>query len=125
MKAIKRSMAGEYSRELSIRVHRGIEHIVRKGFRGGALPGCGLRHLLVGPDGSTKQQFEHNQRKSISTDRVVFGLGPPEEVQCVRDIYQMYIEKRVSHRAIARALSARHIPAHEKGAGCTMLSAQS
>jgi len=28
-------MAGESSRELSIRVHRGIEGIVHKGFRGG------------------------------------------------------------------------------------------
>ena len=115
MKAIKRSMAGEYSRELSLRVHRGIEHIVRSGFRPGALPGYGLRRLLVGPDGKAKQQLERHQRKSISTDRVVFCLGPPHEVQCVRDIYRMYIENRMSHSAIARALNASRIPANEKG----------
>jgi hypothetical protein len=54
MKAIKRSMAGEYSRELSIRVHRGIERIVRNGFRTGGRPGYGLRRMLVAADGSKK-----------------------------------------------------------------------
>ena len=115
LKAIKRSMAGEYSRELSVRVHRGIERIVRSGFRAGALPGYGLRRLLVGPDRSVKQQLERHQRKSISTDRVVFCLGPPDEVECVRNIYRMYIDQRMSHSMIARTLNARHTPAHEKG----------
>jgi DNA invertase Pin-like site-specific DNA recombinase len=114
MKAVKRTMAGEYSRELSIRVHRGIERVVRDGFRGGGPPGYGLRRLLVGPDGSRKQQLSLNERKSISSDRVVYELGPPEEVQCVRDIYRMYIEGRMSHSAIARALNDRHVPAHAK-----------
>lgn len=36
-------------------------------------------------------------------------------MQCVRDIYHMYIEKRMSHSAIARNLNERHIPANEKG----------
>jgi len=115
MKAIKRSMAGEYSRELSVRVHRGIERIVRSGFRPGAVPGYGLRRLLVSPDGDVKQQLERHQRKSISTDRVVFCLGPPHEVECVREIYRMYIEKRMSHSAIARTLNERRVPANEKG----------
>jgi len=114
MKAVKRSMAGEYSRELSVRVHRGIERIVRHGFRGGGPPGYGLRRLLIGPDGGRKQQLNRNERKSISSDRVVYELGPPEEVECVRDIYRMYIDARMSHSAIARALNERQIPAHAK-----------
>jgi DNA invertase Pin-like site-specific DNA recombinase len=89
MKAVKRSMAGEYSRELSIRVHRGIERIVRNGFRTGGQPGYGLRRMLVAADGSKKQQLARNERKSIASDRVVYELGPPEEVQCVRHIYEM------------------------------------
>ena len=115
LKAIKRSMAGEYSRELSLRVHRGIERIVRRGYRPGALPGYGLRRLLVSGDGEIKQQLERNQRKSISTDRVVFCLGPSNEVQCVRDIYRMYINEQMSHSAIARTLNERRIPANEPG----------
>ena len=39
MKVIKRSMAREYSREFSIRVHRGREGVVRKRFA------AALRHL--------------------------------------------------------------------------------
>lgn len=76
------------------------------------MPGYGLRRLLVGADGKRKQQLSLNQRKSISSDRVVYELGPPEEVQCVREIYRMYIDERMSHSAIARKLNERQVPAH-------------
>jgi hypothetical protein len=83
-------------------------------YRRGGAPGYGLRRLLVGPDGHRKQQLSLNERKSIASDRVIYELGPPEEVQCVREIYRMYIEDRVSHSAIARKLNERQVPAHAK-----------
>jgi len=114
MKSLKRAMAGEYSRELSIRVHRGIETVVRNGCRGGGSPGYGLRRLQVGADDIRKHQLNLNERKSISSDRVVYELGPPDEVQCIREIYRMYIDARMSHSAIARTLNEQRIPAQAK-----------
>jgi DNA invertase Pin-like site-specific DNA recombinase len=114
MKAVKRTMAGEYSRELSAKVTRGPERIVRNGYRSGGVPGYGLRRLLLASDGSRKQQLKLNERKSVSSDRVVYELGPPEEVECVREIYRMYAEARMTSASIARTLNARGVPVHFK-----------
>lgn len=110
MKAIKRSMAGEYSRELSIRVRRGMERIVRSGFRGGGRPGYGLRRRLVAADGRRKQELVTSERKNLSSDRVVLELGSNEEVRCIREIYAMYTNSRLSDTAIAKALNVRDVP---------------
>jgi len=110
MKAVKRSMAGEYSRELSAKVACGLERLVRNGFRSGSVPGYGLRRLLLAADGSRKQQLKLHERKSLASDRVVYELGPPDEVQCVRDIYKMFIEKRMNYVSIARTLNEVGVP---------------
>lgn len=38
-------MAGEYSRELSVKVHAGQSHFIGLGFRQGGAPGFGLRRM--------------------------------------------------------------------------------
>src|ERR1700736_6005090 len=47
VKNIKRVMAAEYSRELSVKVHAGSCRVAGMGFRPGASPGYGLRRELV------------------------------------------------------------------------------
>ena len=42
IKNIKRAMAGEFSRELSVKVHAGQSRIAAMGFNVGAAPGYGL-----------------------------------------------------------------------------------
>jgi len=118
-KALKRTMAGEYSRELSTKVARGLERLVRNGFRSGGVPGYGLRRLLLAADGSRKQQLKLYERKSISTDRVVYELGPHEEVECVREIYRMFVEARMSCSLITRTLNEQRVPVHYKNARWT------
>ena len=90
MKAVKRTMAGEYSRELSVKVFGGLDRLVRSGFRSGAVPGYGLRRLLVSADGCRKFELNMYERKSLASDHVINVLGPENEVQCVRDIYRMF-----------------------------------
>jgi DNA invertase Pin-like site-specific DNA recombinase len=53
-KNIKRSMAGEYSRELSVKVFAGQDRLVKLGFSQGAAPGYALRRMLVGENGAPK-----------------------------------------------------------------------
>jgi hypothetical protein len=50
MKTLKRSMAAEYSRELSAKVIAGQRKIASQGFRNGGVAGYGLRRMLVGSE---------------------------------------------------------------------------
>src|SRR3984885_10070002 len=76
MKALKRAMAGEYSRELGVKVLAGQKRLARLGFKQGGSPGYGFRRLLVSDDRSPKQLLSQGEMKSISTDRVILVPGP-------------------------------------------------
>jgi DNA invertase Pin-like site-specific DNA recombinase len=110
MKALKRTMAGEYSRELGVKVLAGQRRLALLGFKQGGMPGYGLRRLLVSSDRQPKQQLASGERKSIATDRVILVPGSPEEVQVVRDIYRMLIFDGVPIYAIARELNRKGVP---------------
>jgi len=109
MKAIKRTMAGEYSRELGVKVFAGLKRLARLGFKQGGLPGYGLRRLLVSAGREPKQQLALGDRKSIATDRVILVPGPPEEVECVREIYRMFITEKRTVYGIACELNERSV----------------
>lgn len=105
MKALKRTMAGEYSRELGVRVLSGLNRLARLGFKQGGLPGYGLRRMLVTGERTPKQLLALRERKSIATDRVILVPGPSHEVQVVREIFRMLINERRTVYAIARELN--------------------
>jgi DNA invertase Pin-like site-specific DNA recombinase len=110
MKALKRTMAGEYSRDLGVRVLAGQKRLARLGFKQGGMPGYGLRRMLVSTDRHPKQGLATGERKSIATDRVVLVPGPAHELQVVRDIYRMLISDRFAVYGIACELNRRGIP---------------
>jgi DNA invertase Pin-like site-specific DNA recombinase len=105
MKALKRTMAGEYSRELGVRVLAGMKRLARLGFKQGGLPGYGLRRMLISSAGIPKQELSPGERKSITTDRVILVHGPAHEVQWVRNIYRMLISEKMTTHGIARELN--------------------
>ena len=110
MKALKRTMAGEYSRDLGVRVFAGMKRLTLLGFKAGGVPGYGLRRMLVTASGVPKQELALGERKSIATDRVILVPGPPNEVQTVKDIYRMFISDKRSLCAIARKLNRNGVP---------------
>jgi DNA invertase Pin-like site-specific DNA recombinase len=110
LKALKRVMAGEYSRELSQKVVDGLIRLVKKGFRSGSLPGYGFRRMLVSANGTYKQVLSPGERKSIATDRVVLVPGPADEIAWVREIYRMFVEEDKSFVKIAEELKQRKVP---------------
>src|SRR5579859_381698 len=110
MKALKRTMAGEYSRELGVKVFAGQRRLALLGFKQGGIPGYGLRRMLVSADRHPKQRLATGERKSIATDRVILVPGPANEVQVVRDIYRMLIDEGLTVSRIARELNRRGIP---------------
>jgi DNA invertase Pin-like site-specific DNA recombinase len=91
LKSIKRSMAGEYSRELSAKVFAGQSRLVRLGFHIVGVSGYGLRRQLLDRDRNPKGLLAPGERKSIQTDRIVLVPGPPSEIKVINDIYSQYI----------------------------------
>jgi DNA invertase Pin-like site-specific DNA recombinase len=109
IKTLKRTMAGEYSRELSVKVFAGQCRLVELGFRQGSMPGYGLRRQLIDENGSFKQVLSPGERKSIHTDRVILIPGPSNEVEVVRQVFRDFAENGKSELEIATALNNRGI----------------
>ena len=115
MKTLKRTMAAEYSRELSVKVLAGQKRIACLGYKQGGVPGYGLRRMLVTSDGTLKQLLANGERKSIATDRVTLAHGPDFEVAQVRDMYRMLISDKFSVPDIARELNKKGVKQAGKG----------
>jgi DNA invertase Pin-like site-specific DNA recombinase len=109
LKTIKRSMAGEYSRELSVKVFAGQCRLIELGYRQGGHAGFGLRRQLVDRENQPKSLLQFGEQKSIQTDRVVLVPGPEDEVALVRDMYDLFTLERRSEREIADLLNDRGI----------------
>lgn len=108
IKSVKRTMAGEYSRELSVKVHAGQCRHIRNGFRQGGPAGYGLRRIRVEPSGE-RRELRRGEHKALQTDRVILAPGPPEELAIVRDIYRWFVEEGRSEAEIATALNERGV----------------
>ena len=109
MKAVKRLMAGEYSRDLSDRVFRGMKEHVKRGRWLGAIPGYGLRRMLLSPAGEPQRILNAGERKSLRSEQTTLVPGPPSEVACIREIYRLWIEEGRTAQWIADHLNKRHI----------------
>jgi DNA invertase Pin-like site-specific DNA recombinase len=114
LKTIKRSMAGEFSRELSAKVFAGKSRLIEHGFRQGGHAGYGFRRLLVDREGNSRCVLKYGESKSISTDRVILVPGPDAEVQIVQEMYRQFIDEDWSMPAIRDSLNQRGI-ANEYG----------
>lgn len=109
IKTVKRAMAGEYSRELSVKVYNGQSHLIRLGYRQGGAPGFGLRRQLIDQAGNPKAELIRGEHKSIATDRVILVAGPDNEVQTVLWIYKEFVEHGRTESEIAVLLNDQDI----------------
>jgi DNA invertase Pin-like site-specific DNA recombinase len=107
VKAVKRAMAGEYSRELSVRVFAAQCRIVQQGYRLGGYAGYGLRRMLVGQNGALRGVLERGEHKCIATDRLILVPGPQNEVTTVRWIFATFVQDGKTEQQIASILNER------------------
>jgi DNA invertase Pin-like site-specific DNA recombinase len=114
-KNIKRGMAGESSRELSVKVFIGQCRLAELGFWQGGPPPYGMRRFLFEEGRRLKFQLERGQQKSLQTDRVILGPGPPQEVAVVRRIFSSFVVGGKRPAEIANALNAEGILNAEGG----------
>ena len=109
VKSMKRTMAAEYSRELSAKVFGAQCRFIGLGYKQGGHAGYGLRRISLAADGTPRRALQYGEAKGTLTDRVVLSLGPSHEVATVRRIYKLYVEQRASEPAIARLLNSEGI----------------
>ncbi|MCP3385979.1 recombinase family protein [Bradyrhizobium sp. CCGUVB4N] len=109
VKNIKRAMAAEYSRELSVKVHAGQCRFARLGFKLGGRPGYALLRELVDSSQQSRGVLKNGDRKYVTTDHIRLRPGIPEEVAVVRWIFERFLEGR-SEAAIARELNRKAVP---------------
>ena len=118
VKHMKRVMAAEYSRDLSARISRAQRQQARLGFKMGGTAPYGTRRQVVNESGKPRMILRKGQRKALSTDKVVFALGPKEEAQVVERIFRDYAIRRKKLTEIARWLNDEKRK-HPKGGAWT------
>ena len=109
LKTVKRVMAGEYSRELSVKVFAGQCRLVELGYRQGGAAGYGLRRVLIDEHGQAKGELSRGEQKSLQTDRVILAPGPKEEQDVIQRMYRLFVEENLSENEIADILNAEGI----------------
>ena len=109
IKAVKRSMAAEYARELSNKVFAGQCRLIRLGFRQGGMAGYGLRRMRIDQNREPQGILDRGQYKSLQTDRVILVPGPDEEVENVRWMYRQFVDGGRLENEIAALLNERGI----------------
>jgi DNA invertase Pin-like site-specific DNA recombinase/DNA-binding winged helix-turn-helix (wHTH) protein len=106
-KALKRTMAAEFSRELGAKVAAAQRLIAANGFRVGGTPGYGFRRMVISADGRKKQILDADERKNLRSDHVVLVPGPRHEVESIRNIFALAADKRNTPLRIAKELNRR------------------
>jgi DNA invertase Pin-like site-specific DNA recombinase len=110
LKALKRTMAGEYSRELSVKVYAGLSRLAKMGYKVGGPAPYGLRRLLVDMNGEPKQLLAEGERKNLTNERVILVPGPSNEIEVVRRIFREFAQEGMPLRRIADRLNEDRIP---------------
>ena len=106
IKQLKRVMAAEYSRELSVKVSATLRGLAAQGYRMCGSAGYGLRRLVLDEDGIPGATVGVGQRKAVQGHRLMLVPGPPEELAVVRRIYHLRLKRKWSMTDIANTLNA-------------------
>jgi DNA invertase Pin-like site-specific DNA recombinase len=109
MKAVKRAMAAEFSRELGDKVLSAGKQWAERGFKQGGPAGYALQRLMVSSNGTRKQLLAVGEMKCLQNDRVVLVPGDPQEVECVREIFRLLVEEGKKPFRIAKELNQKGI----------------
>ena len=109
IKSVKRSMAGEYSRELSTKVFQGACRLIQLGYKQGGMAGFGLRRMLIDQSGQQKGLLKIGEHKSLQTDRVILVKGPDEEIETVLWMYRAFVREGKRESEIANQLNLKGV----------------
>jgi DNA invertase Pin-like site-specific DNA recombinase/DNA-binding winged helix-turn-helix (wHTH) protein len=109
MKALKRMMAAEFSRELSVKVSAGQVRLAKMGFRVSGTAGLGLRRMMVCPGRSTKVILHDGEQKALKGYHTILVPGPRKEIKAVRDVFELASHRKNTPRKIAQYLNQKEM----------------
>lgn len=109
-KVVKRAMAAEYSRELSVKVSAATRARAANGGWCPARPGYGYRRVKVPSAGSAPSQGGRGF-KLAPRPTATLQLGPIEEVQAVRRLFELFLQGDHCLAQIASCLASEGWPA--------------
>ncbi|OEZ54850.1 recombinase family protein [Duganella sp. HH105] len=109
MKSFKRTMAAEYSRELSMKVFAAQKRLTQLGYKQGGGSTYGMRRVTVTADGKVGRDLPPGELKPRRTDRVRLLPGSEEEQATIRRIFQLYNHEGWTAAAIKRLLNAEGV----------------
>jgi DNA invertase Pin-like site-specific DNA recombinase len=105
LKALKRMMAAEYSRDLSVKIYNGQRRLAALGFwQGGPAP-FGMVRQIVDQNGQVKEKLKRGEWKSTTTDRTILGLGPLHDVETIQLAFDLYTKEGKSSNQVAEILN--------------------
>jgi len=90
IKGVKRMMAAEYSRELSVKVFAGQRRLIQLGYRLAGPAGFGLRRSTVNEFNVPCRTLARGEQKRLKTERIILVPGPREEIETVRWMYELF-----------------------------------
>ena len=107
-KNLKRAMAAEYSRDLSVKASQAKARIVSLGFWCGARAPYGFQRMVVSSNQRRpNRRLKLGEHKNLRTDRVILVRGPDDEVRCVRRMFALALSGKMGCSGIARELNLR------------------
>ncbi len=109
-KSVKRAMAAEFSRDLSVKVFCGQSRSFQSGFRAAGAAPYGLSRLLVDAAGKVKYTMQPGECKSLTTDKTLLVPGPQEEIEVVQRIFHMFASGTTTALQIVTILNKEGVP---------------
>ncbi|MFZ3008309.1 MAG: recombinase family protein [Phenylobacterium sp.] len=111
IKELKRAMAAELSRDMSMKLRLAKHTVARKGYLASGSAVYGLRRHVVDQAGRVHGVLEAGERKVSSRYRVVLAHGPPSEVATVARIFRLYVLTGLRPGGIAALLNGEGVAA--------------
>jgi len=112
LKALKRTMAGEYSRELGAKVYAGQRHIASLGWWHGGPAPFGFVRQRVDKDGRRKEILKPGELKGIETDRTTLRLGSRKAAAAIKLAFDLFTKEGKNREEILDNLNERGLLFH-------------
>lgn len=110
LKNVKRAMAAEFSRELSVKVFATQSLLASQGKHPGSYCVYGLKRVAVDEHGRRRKVLKKGHRKDVPSDHVVLAPGSRHQIAIVNEIFDKCVNAKWSARCIARSLNSRAVP---------------
>jgi len=107
---VKDREASEYSKNLSKVSYRGHRTYASMGCHVGGQAKFGFKRLLVDESGKPVKVLEHGEHKALKTQHTRLVVGDPLEVETVRKIYDLYVNKGYGTTTITNILNKEGVP---------------